>query len=147
MAKFTPETARLLAARGIEARRANTAKRNDRLKQIDTILKYAAEACEENVRLKAALIAAKPEESEEFRNKRLSRVRKQLDLIDQLIEDEMAKDEPDAGKLDRMANSALRLNEQERQLSNRSLPPTLKANSVKPPRRAASSDSPEPASE
>lgn len=81
--------------------------------------------------------AAESEDAEKRRKLRLLRIRKQQDRID-----EMLLSEDDAGKLDRLASAAIRLNEQERQLSNRSLPPTLKASEVKP-RRAKASD-PEP---
>jgi len=66
--------------------------------------------------------AAESIEGEKHRKLRLVRVRLQQAKLDSLIEGET-----DAGKLDRLASAAMRLNEQERQLSNRSLPPTLKA--------------------
>jgi hypothetical protein len=74
-----------------------------------------------------ALVAAlspdiEAQNAEMHRKLRLLRVRRQQEKIDALIEGET-----DAGKLDRLASAAMRLNEQERQLSNRSLPPTLKA--------------------
>lgn len=78
--------------------------------------------------------------AEKFQEQRLVRVRKQLETIDGLIEKEMAKDSSDPGKLDRLASAAIRLNEQERQLSNRSLPPTLKANTVKPKRSTSEAE-------
>lgn len=92
----------------------------------------------------AADPAAKQRLAEKFQEERLVRVRKQLETIDGLIDAEMAGD-CDPAALDRLASAATRLNEQERQLSNRSLPPTLKANAVKPPRRATNSEAPEPA--
>ncbi len=85
----------------------------------------------------------KPPEAEEFRNDRLTRVRLQLKAIDRTIDRELAKRFPDAAQLDRLASAAARLNEQERQLSNRSLPPTLKANAPAV-RRKPSSPAPEP---
>jgi hypothetical protein len=147
MTGITKENAREFAARGNAVKRELKRLREERLGKIDYLLDHAARIAKENDTLKTALAQATAEDQDIFRNRRLIRVRKQLDLIDQLIEDEMAKDEPDAGKLDRMANSALRLNEQERQLSNRSLPPTLKAGTVKPARRSTNSEAPEPASE
>jgi hypothetical protein len=84
-------------------------------------------------------------EADNFRKIRLLRARKMLDKLDEKIFAELDAEETDAAALDRLASAALRFNEQERQLSNRSLPPTLKANQAKPPRRATSSDSPEPA--
>ena len=96
-------------------------------------------------RLAEKALAADPAEkqriAEKFQEQRLVRVRKQLETIDGLIESEMLGD-GDAATLDRLASAAVRLNEQERQLSNRSLPPTLKA-PMKPTKRQ-SSDAPEP---
>lgn len=63
---------------------------------------------------------------------RLIRVRKQLNKIDGLIESE-----EDPSKLDRLASAQARLSEQERQLSGRPLPGTLKPQS---PKRAKSQD-------
>jgi hypothetical protein len=84
------------------------------------------------------------QDANEFKLSRLSRVRLQLLMIDNAIEKELKKScSLDAGKLDRLASAAIRLNEQERQLSNRSLPPTLKANSV-PARKRSSGSAPEP---
>lgn len=74
---------------------------------------------------------AEQEAADKYRKLRLLRVRKQLDLIDEKIFQELS-DNTDASKLDRLASAVLRVNEQERQLSNRSLPPTLKANQDKP---------------
>jgi hypothetical protein len=139
MSKFTAETARILAARGVAARKANAVKRHERLKHIDAILAHAAKVCEENETLKTALRDAQPEQDEVYRNKRLSRVRKQLELVDGMIEVET-----DAAKLDRLASAASRLNEQERQLSNRSLPPTVKAPAGKPRRQSSPDFSPKP---
>lgn len=77
-------------------------------------------------------------DADEFRRLRLARVRKQLDKIDGML----AK-ESDPGKIDRLASAAIRLNEQERQLSNRSLPPTLKASQVKSKRQPSGGVEPE----
>lgn len=57
---------------------------------------------------------------------RLLRVRKQLNKIDGMIEEEL-----DPAKLDRLASAQARLSEQERQLANRPLPGTLKPQSPK----------------
>ncbi len=80
--------------------------------------------------------ATEPQEADEFRRTRLSRVRAQLNAVDKAIASELASD-CDASKLDRLASAAMRLNEQERQLSNRSLPPTLKGETVKSRKPAA----------
>jgi hypothetical protein len=77
--------------------------------------------------------------ADEFRRTRLARVRAQLTKIDSML-----TKETDAAKLDRLASAAIRLNEQERQLSNRSLPPTLKANSVPARKRSSPGSAPEP---
>jgi hypothetical protein len=83
-------------------------------------------------------------EADEFRRMRLARVRAQLNAIDKAIAGELAGD-CDPAKLDRLASAAIRLNEQERQLSNRSLPPTLKAGPV--PRAKRNQEAPEPSPE
>lgn len=82
-------------------------------------------------------------EAESFRKIRLLRVRKQLDSIDRAIDEAMAGI-VDPAKLDRLASAAIRLNEQERQLSNRSLPPTLKADAKSRKPRSADFDPPQP---
>jgi len=56
----------------------------------------------------------------------------------------MIEDCDDPAKLDRLASAAIRLNEQERQLSNRSLPPTLKASQAKTKRSSSSPSDPDP---
>ncbi len=110
MAVFTAENAREMAARANEAKRL------------------------------AALQAAngdlpKPLLPDEKHQKlTLSRVRAQLERCFQM----MAKEE-DPGKMDRLASAIARLNELDRQLTNRSMPPTLKANAV--PRRKPSAGS------
>jgi hypothetical protein len=86
--------------------------------------------------------AAKQKIAEKFQEQRLVRVRKQLETMDGLIDKEMSGD-CDAGRLDRLANAAIRLNEQERQLSNRSLPPTLKASQPRTKRSASADPEPE----
>lgn len=94
-------------------------------------------------RAKADPVQFAQTESEDFREKRLSRVRAQLQAVDRAIEKELGKRDLDASQLDRLASAAIRLNEQERQLSNRSLPPTLKANAA-PSKRKASGPLPDP---
>lgn len=87
----------------------------------------------------AADPAEKQRMAELFQEQRLVRVRKQLEKLDGMLESEL-----DPAKIDRLASAAARLEEQERRLSNRSLPPTLKAGTVKPSKRAASAPDPEP---
>lgn len=72
--------------------------------------------------------------TEDFRRLRLARVRKQLLEIDRMMTEEI-----DPAKLDRLASASIRLNEQERQLSNRSLPATIKSGNVKQARRTGPS--------
>lgn len=99
----------------------------------------------ETLKARAADPTNEPHEADEFRRMRLSRVRAQLNALDKAMADELAKDKLDASKLDRLASAAIRLNEQERQLSNRSLPPTLKANAVAArARRSVPDPQPEP---
>lgn len=74
------------------------------------------------------------QQADEFRRLRLARVRAQLTSIDKML-----ADEKDPGKLDRLASASIRLNEQERQLSNRSLPATIKAGNVKQAKRTGPS--------
>lgn len=82
-------------------------------------------------KLAAELAADAPEEpqanskllTDKFTADRLRRVRKQLEKVDRMIDTET-----DPQKLDRLASAAARLNEQERQLSNRSMPPVIRAN-------------------
>ncbi len=78
--------------------------------------------------------------AERHRKARLLRVRKQQERVDEML---LAEDDP--AKLDRLASAAIRLNEQERQLSNRSLPPTLKASQVKTKRSTGGAIEPESA--
>ncbi len=122
MALFTVETAGDMARKAVQAREAK--KEADRLAALEP--------------------PVIPDKADEFRQKRLSRVRRQLDAIDKAISAELEKETMDAGKLDRLASAAIRLNEQERQLSNRSLPPTLKANAVNPRRKPSTTDASDP---
>lgn len=81
------------------------------------------------------------QEADNRRKLRLLRIRKQQDRIDGML-----LVETDPAKLDRLASAAARLNEQERQLSNRSLPPVLKASPA--PRKSRATDPiPEPDAE
>ena len=91
-----------------------------------------------------------------YQLRRLNRVRKQLDLIDKQIEEQAKKETPDGQTLNWLAAAQARLSEQERQLSNRSLPPTIRAPSkgpakklpnAAPPRSAPSAPSTEPAND
>lgn len=138
MTGITKENAREFAARGNAVKKELKRLREERLSKIDYLLDHAARMAKENDSLKSALAQVTAEDSEIYRTKRLSRVRKQLDLVDGMIEQEI-----DPSKLDRLASAQSRLSEQERQLSNRSLPPTLKA-SATPRKKPSSSSAPEP---
>lgn len=88
----------------------------------------------------ARLLPATEATIDRFTQDRLLRVRKQLEKIDRMLEEEL-----DPAKIDRLASAASRLEEQERRLSNRSLPPTLKAGTVKTKRSSGSAPEPESA--
>jgi len=88
---------------------------------------------------------------------RLARVRAQLDLIDERIREELAKgNKADGQRLNWLAQSQARLDEQERKLSGRSNPPTLRGGSkapakklpnAAPPRSSPPAPATEPASD
>lgn len=61
--------------------------------------------------------------------RRLARVRRQLDRLDAML-----LREKDPAKLDRLAAASAKLEEQERRLSNRSLPATVRLDSKRPGR-------------
>lgn len=122
MPLFTSETAREYGRRG------NAARVLKRLRE----KALAADPAKENT------------EASEFRKLRLARVRRQIEMLDTLIEDELKKGEDcDPGKIDRLASAAARLNELERQHSNRSLPPVLKAEPAKKSRQRTELPEPE----
>ena len=118
MALFTTETAREYAAKSA-AKRREIALIEERAENVETVQAEIEQVDADN-----------------FRQLRLGRVRAQLNQIDKAITEEL-KSTCDAAKLDRLASAAARLNEQERQLSNRSLPPTLKGETVKSRKPAA----------
>ena len=70
--------------------------------------------------------------AERHRAGRLSRVRLLLDRLDAMLEKEK-----DPGKLDRLAAASAKLEEQERRLSDRSLPPVLRSDQKRPGRSSA----------
>lgn len=99
-------------------------------------------------RLREKALAADPAkettQADEFRKLRLARVRRQIEMLDTLIEEELKRGEDcDPGKIDRLASAAARLNELERQHSNRSLPPVLKAEPAKKSRQRTELPEPE----
>lgn len=102
--QFTPANARIMAARAAVARRIAAEKR---------------EAMLQEELAKPIAPALLPDDV--FRLQSLARVRKQMDNVFGMMDDEQ-----DPQKIDRLASALARLNEAERQLSNRSLPPSQK---------------------
>jgi len=106
MALITSANARQLAAKALIARRAN----RERARNLDqTLADLAAKV--------TALAPLPAEQLSGYVEKRLVRVRRQLDRID-----EMLMEESDPQKLDRLAAASMRLAEQERILAGRPLP-------------------------
>ncbi len=75
----------------------------------------------------------------EFEQRTLARVRLQLDKVYDAFMAECRRRKPDAAKLDRLAAAQARLSEQERILSGRPMPGSLKPTQ---PRRPKSAESP-----
>ncbi len=111
MPRFNAANAREMAARSVALRRA---------------------AREERA-AKAALLAEEAENSADYPAMRLTRVRKQLNRIDELL---LSEDDP--AKLDRLAAASMRLAEQERILAGRPLPGSLKPQAVRSRRQTQS---------
>lgn len=86
----------------------------------------------------AALTAAMAQQLPEYVAARLARVRLQLDRLDQML-----MDESDPQKLDRLASAQSRLSEQERQLSGRPMPGSLKPSNARSSRSRPSEPSAE----
>lgn len=74
----------------------------------------------------AALKAAMGHTVSQYQGKRLERVRAQLDLLDQRIEEQVSRKVPDGQTLNWLASAQARLSEQERQLCGRPMPGSLK---------------------
>lgn len=88
----------------------------------------------------AAIVAA---QAEGYVNQTLVRVRLQLDSLYSAFMKEVGKQSPDAAKLDRIASAQSRLAEQERQLSGRPMPGSLRPTADKPRRQPAQLPEPE----
>ena len=71
--------------------------------------------------LRTALQVLSGDSGKEYRARRVARVRRQLDRIDEMMMEEM-----DPQKLDRLASAQARLSEQERVLSGTPLPGSLR---------------------
>lgn len=108
---FTPETARIAAAKSLLPTSARFKARRNNAELSQTIAPANAEPV-----------------TDTYTQNRLHRVRLQLSLIDRRIEEQAEKAKPDGQTLNWLAAAQARLSEQERQLSNRSLPPTIRAN-------------------
>lgn len=96
---ITPENAAEFAAKSVEARRRKAEAARERAEKLNGIAKSAVE------------------ESQDFQNQRLSRVRAQLNKLDEMISEEL-----DPAKLDRLASAQARLSDQEFALSGRHKP-------------------------
>lgn len=121
---FTKENARLFALRGVAARARNKAQAAiDRLKPPPL------------PPLPEAILAA---QAALFCEKRILRVRKQLDSIDAMI-----AQETDPQRLDRLASAQSRVSEQERILSGRPLPGSQRPRLAKPAKSSGLSVEPE----
>jgi hypothetical protein len=70
----------------------------------------------------SAPLPAQPTADGEYVNTRLTRVRGQLELVDEAIDSELRKRCPDAQRLDRFAAASMRLSDQEFALAGRPKP-------------------------
>lgn len=91
----------------------------------------ASALARDQARLKRLQEIALASLAETYEGKTLARVRLQLDKVFEAFMAEALKQNPDAGKLDRLAAAQGRLGELERQLSGRSLPPSQKPVTIK----------------
>lgn len=105
--------------------------RKGALARLEALAKRKAEEQAENERL-----AKLSTEGPDYQQERLARVRKQLNKLDRMIEEE-----EDPQKLDRLASAQSRLAKQEQELSGRPLPGSLRP--TKKP-TARSSNIPDP---
>lgn len=103
---FTKANAREMSARGNAARWSRTRP------------EQASNAIEANEATRVP--------SDDYRQRRLLRVRKQLDLVDEQIKAQAERRIPDGQTLNWLCAAQARLDEQERSLSNRPLPGTLR---------------------
>jgi hypothetical protein len=135
---ITKENAKELHAKALERKRQLKAERELLAQNQDTTVQVASKLKAFEDRLTSALEVKVPPPPDDFQERRLARVRAQLEGIDSTIEAELSrKDGPDAQRLDRLAAASARLEEQERRLSDRSLPAVKRDNGIK--KSAASS--------
>jgi hypothetical protein len=129
MPLITSANAREMAAKSRAAKIAYKAQREEDRR-------IAAEA-----RVKAEMEA---KQLPAYAERRLARVRKQLDMLDDEISAELRKKHPDGQRIDRLAAASSRLAEQERLLDGRPMPGSLRP---KTDGRRARMDAAEPAAE
>lgn len=110
--KFTSETAKIAAQKSAESRRQTP------LRAVPTGYKVVPAAMVD--------VELNVPTGPSYAEQRLARVRNQLDLVDCRIREEAAKQTPDGQLLNWLAAAQARLNDQERELSGRPLPGTLK---------------------
>jgi hypothetical protein len=87
----------------------------------------------------AALPAPDPQRADSYPEMRLTLVRRHLAKIDSLMEKET-----DPQKIDKLANASTKYQEQERILSGRSLPPTIRSKNLPGPKQSRISELPQP---
>ena len=75
--------------------------------------------------------------ADEYQQRRLARVRRQLDDNDAHVDAELAKRQPDARRLKELVDAQIRLSEQERLLAGRPMPGSLRPKTHDPRRRPA----------
>lgn len=117
---ITVQNARQMAARSLEARRASKQAALERENLLKRLL-----AAEEKRLLEAAENPVQrpvnaPEDA--YLAERLARVRKQIAMLDAMLEGQTGNDVIDAATIDRIASSIARLSELERLYAGRPLP-------------------------
>ena len=110
MPLFNAANARENAAKALAARLANRERQHNLERRLTELTAKVT-----------ALTPLRPEELSGYAQNRLARVRKQLDRLDELMQQET-----DPARLDRLASAQFRLSEQERILANRPLPGSRK---------------------
>ena len=119
--RFSPENAREMAFKALEARRKN---------------KEARKLQAEQDKLNQEIMLSKPlnlldNADKAFIDKRIVRVRKQISKLDEMIDDCV-----DPKQIDQLASALTRLSELERVLSGRPLPGSRKPAAERPGRRS-----------
>mgnify|MGYP001613215445 CR=1 FL=1 len=99
---------------------------SDKGKQVLRERRANARTLEEQVRILDAKMRDMTANAGRIHSARLIRVRKQIDLLDTRIEEEIVKPDCDGQRVDRLASAISRLSEIERQLANRPMPGSLR---------------------